>query len=208
MEVVNMPIPLHFSDNTRRSQVRLVMAGYLQSWLRLGTGIRALEEVLDEGQVELELILPRHWGNLEGEDTDSETQRALASIKSHSTVQTYRSLGFEEFQEHLSQADVFVDFAEHTLEREYAMVTRTVTALACGVPAVHPVFTEVSDLIADYDAGWLIDVEDSQSLPQTLRQITEDRNVVDRKKENARRLAQEVIDPKIAVRPLVDLVRT
>lgn len=101
-----------------------------------------------------------------------------------------------------------IDLFQHNLEREYAMVTRSIVALSCGVPVIHPPFTEVSPMIAEYDAGWLVDPEDAAAMEAVLGEITEEPDAVRRKKQNARTLASALIDPAVAVKPLVRILES
>jgi glycosyltransferase involved in cell wall biosynthesis len=115
-------------------------------------------------------------------------------------------MGFGAFREFLSGADVTIDLFRHNLEREYAMVTRSVVSLACGVPVIHPPFTEVSPMISEYDAGWLVDPEDGGAFDTVMEAIASDPGAVHRKKKNARALARAVLDPAVAVEPLVKIL--
>jgi len=115
---------------------------------------------------------------------------------------------FSEFQRFLSTVDVTIDLFRHNLEREYAMVTRSFVPLACGVPVIHPRFTEVSPMIAKYDAGWLVDPLDAGALEAVLGEIVEDPDAVRRKTKNARTLASAVIDPARAVKPLLRIIES
>jgi glycosyltransferase involved in cell wall biosynthesis len=87
------------------------------------------------------------------------------------------------------------------------VVTRSVVALACGVPVVHPPFTEVSPLIAAYDAGWLVDPEDLEAVEAVLAEIIGHPEVVAAKAANARRLWMEALDPRVTTAPLARLAR-
>lgn len=206
LEVVNMCVPLSWDEERRaaKSGVRLAVAGYLQSWSRLGRWVDALEARLDIPGVSLDLLVPRHWGG--GMERDHESAADLERIGRRETVTTHGPMTFSRFQDFLSEVDVTIDLFEHNLEREYAMVTRSVVSLACGVPVVHPPFTEVSEMISGYDAGWLVDPEDEEAVEAVFDEIIENSGEVHRKTQNARTLAREVIDPAEAVRPLVRIV--
>jgi glycosyltransferase involved in cell wall biosynthesis len=117
-------------------------------------------------------------------------------------------MNFSEFLRFLSTIDVTIDLFQHNLEREYAMVTRSVISLACGVPVIHPPFTEVSPMIAEYDAGWLVDPPDTAALEKVISRILDDPELVRRKRENARALASEVLDPAVAVKPLIRILES
>ena len=207
LEVVNMCVPLSLPEHAGRKEagdgVRFAVAGYLQSWSTLGDWVKVLESRLDRPGVELDLLVPWHWSRREHLH---ESKGDLDRIGGHESVTTHGPMTFSDFQNFLSTVDVTIDLFQHNLEREYAMVTRSVVSLAAGVPVIHPPFTEVSRMIAAYDAGWLVDPRDPEALGDVLDKITQSPDLLRRKTENARALAREVIDPVEAVKPLVRIV--
>ena len=206
LEVVNMCAPLAFSGDVRATEVgavRFAVAGYLHSWSTLGSWVGVLERHLGKPGVSLDLMVPWHWSSREYEH---ESRGDLDRLGSNESVTTHGPMAFSEFQKFLSGTDVAIDLFEHNLEREYAMVTRSIIALACGVPVLHPPFTEVSPMIAEYDAGWLVDPADIEALEAVISGIVEDPEGLAKKKQNARALASAVIDPAVAVRPLLRIV--
>ena len=206
LEVVDMCVPLSFSEKDEaRDGVRFAVAGYLQSWARLGGWVKVLEERLDRPGVALDLLTPWHWSRREHVH---ESKGDLDRIGRHPSVTTHGSMTFSEFRTFLSGVDVTVDLFEHNLEREYAMVTRSVVSLAAGVPVIHPPFTEVSNMISTYDAGWLVDPQDTEEVARVLDEIIGDPELLRRKRENARTLARAVIDPAVAVKPLVRILES
>jgi hypothetical protein len=206
VEVVNMCAPVSFSGEAGPvgSGVRFAVAGYLQSWSTLGSWVKVVERQLERPGMRLDLLLPWHWGG--AAERSHESRADLDRIERNSSVTTHGPMTFSEFQAFLSKIDVSIDLFQHNLEREYAMVTRSVISLACGVPVIHPPFTEVSPMIAEYDAGWLIDPPDTKALEDVIGGILDDPDLVRRKKENARALASEVLDPAVAVKPLLRIM--
>ncbi len=205
LEVVNMCVPLlPGGEREGDGGVRLAVAGYLQSWSTLGSWVGALESRLDRPGVSLDLLVPWHWGG--GVGRSHASRGDLDRISNHPSVTTHGTMNFSEFRRFLSGVDVTIDLFEHNLEREYAMVTRSVVSLACGVPVVHPPFTEVSAMISEYDAGWLVDPLDDEAVGAALDEVMGDPGAVRRKRENARALASEVLDPAEAVKPLVKIL--
>jgi glycosyltransferase involved in cell wall biosynthesis len=87
------------------------------------------------------------------------------------------------------------------------MITRAVIALCCGVPVIHPPFTEVSPLVARYDAGWLVDPGDPAALDAVLDEVIAHPKAAEAKAAGARRLWAEVLDPVVATAPLAGMVR-
>jgi glycosyltransferase involved in cell wall biosynthesis len=206
LDVVCMCVPLSWSGELGGAEgVRLAVAGYLQPWSTLGDWVEVLERRLDRPGVRLDFLVPWHWGG--GTRRSYASRGALDRISRHPSVTTHATMTAE-FQRFLSTVDVTIDLFQHNLEREYAMVTRSVVSLACGVPIVHPPFTEVSPMIAEYDAGWLVDPLDSRALGVVLDEIIEDRGAVRRKTKNARTLATDILDPAEAVKPLVKVLET
>jgi glycosyltransferase involved in cell wall biosynthesis len=159
---------------------------------------------LERPGMSLDLLLPWHWGGPAERTHESKTD--LDRLGEHDSVSTHGPMSFSEFQDFLSGVDVSIDLFQHNLEREYAMVTRSVISLAGGVPVIHPPFTEVSPMIAEYDAGWLMDPSDTAALERVISCILDDPDVVRQKKENARALAKEVLDPAVAVKPLLRIM--
>ncbi|QIN84204.1 hypothetical protein GBA63_17260 [Rubrobacter tropicus] len=208
VEVVNMCVPPSFTETERpaNGNVKFAVAGYLQQWSRLGGWVSGLERQLDRPEMSLDLLTPWHWGG--GVGRTHESTGDLDRLAAHPSVTTHPTMSFSAFRDFLSTVDVSIDLFKHNLEREYAMVTRSVVSLAAGVPVIHPPFTEVSPMISAYDAGWLVDPEDSEAVEATIRGILDDPGAVREKRANARRLAVELLDPAVAVRPLVEIVRS
>lgn len=206
VEVVNMCAPVSFSGDAgpMGSGVRFAVAGYLQSWSTLGIWVKVVERQLEHPGMSLDVLLPWHWGG--AAERSHESRADLDRLERNGSVTTHGPMTFSEFQAFLSKIDVSIDLFQHNLEREYAMVTRSVISLACGVPVIHPPFSEVSPMIAEYDAGWLIDPPDTKALEDVISSILDDPDLVRRKKENARALASEVLDPAVAVKPLLRIM--
>ncbi len=206
--VVNMCAPLYLNDRPSDSDVssiRFAVAGYLHSWSTLGSWVKVMERYLDRPEVSLDLMVPWHWSSREYEHKSRDD---LDRLKANKSVTTHGPMRFSDFQKFLSGVDVAIDLFQHNLEREYAMVTRSIIALACGVPVLHPPFTEVSPLIAEYDAGWLVDPEDSKALEALISRIIENPQMLRKKKENTRALASAVVEPEAAVKPLVRIMES
>jgi len=207
-EVVNMCAPLVWSGPPQTGPdsggpVRFAIAGYLHSWSTLGSWVKVMESNLDRSNVSLDLMVPWHWSV---NAYEHKSRSDLDRLAGYESVTTQGPMTFSNFQRFLSGIDVAIDLFQHNLEREYAMVTRSIVALACGVPVLHPPFTEVSPMIAEYDAGWLVDPDDTEALQTVITGIIEDPDALRRKKENARKLAAATIEPEVAVKPLVRMM--
>ena len=204
LEVVLIGVPSPPpADRRSDTGLRFLVAGYLQGWSRPGPWLDRLAARLDPPRVELDLLLPQHWGRRrapEGSDP-------LAAVAARRGVVRHDVMPYEDYLSLVGRASVAVDLFSRTPEREYAVVTRTIVALCCGVPVVHPPFTEVSPLIARYDAGWLVDPEDPAALDAVLDEVIARPEAVAARAANARRLWAEVLDPEVAAAPLARLCR-
>ncbi len=204
--VVPMCVPLgHHRPARTDGPLRLGIAGYIQAWSTANEWVRQLDDVLSQPEVFLDVVRPRHWGGVR--DGDQFSGDGLARLATRANVRLRdRLMTFSEYREFLTGIDLVVDLFDYNLEREYAMVTRAVVALACGLPVVHPPFTEVAPLIDHYEAGWLVDPADPGALRRVLDEVLDDRQLLAARTANAQRLATEVFEPASAVKPLVGLV--
>ena len=199
--IVNMAVPGSDHVGSGGSQVRMGVAGYLQGWSMPGAWMDHLADHLEANpEQSFDVLLPSHWGDEKASLVSDRLDRiaSLGNVRSHSVMR------FHEFQAHLGSLDVVIDLFEHSLEREYAMVTRAVVALACGVPVIHPPFSEVSPFIEEYDAGWLIDAEDGDGFRKLISSITAEEAT--QKSKNAQRLHREVFTPETAAEPLKEII--
>ncbi len=205
LEVVLMGLPGRFAaEQPTGPGVRFLVAGYLQGWSRPGPWLDRLAARLDPPHTTLDLLLPAHWGRRRHDET---AQAQVAALAGRPGVTRHETMLYDDYLDLMGRADVAVDLFERTLEREYAVVTRSVVALCCGVPVIHPPFTEVSPLVAAYDAGWLVDPSDLGALDAVLDEALSRPEVVAAKAANARRLWSEALDPEVATAPLARLAR-
>ncbi|MDP8911937.1 MAG: glycosyltransferase, partial [Actinomycetota bacterium] len=79
--------------------------------------------------------------------------------------------------------------------------------LWCGLPVIYNDYSELSELIAEYDAGWTLEPDDSEAIRRVLAEIFDDRAVVSRKSDNAQRLARERLAWDATITPLDESVR-
>lgn len=204
LEIVNMPMPGHFADRSDNEVPKLGMAGYLQGWSKPASWIRSALRLVDEGKASLEVLAPTHWGQARAELASPELDEVLA----HPGVTVHGAMQFPEYQDFIAGLDVVLDVFDHSLEREYAMVTRSVSALSCGRPIVHPNFTEVSPIVEEFDAGWLLASSDDGEVDGVLREIVDDRDELRRRTQNTRVAWERTFEPGVATAPLDRVIRS
>lgn len=214
MDVVPMPMARNFdaskgsatpdADVRSPGPVRMVSAGYLQGWSRPGPWYHVVSDMVAQHQAEFHVaVVPR---TVEGDGLDGSVDDM--SHFDHPAVVTHDGMLYNDYRRFMRSMDVAVDLFAFTLERPYAMVTRTVGAIASGLPVIHVPWTETAAYINEYDAGWLVDPSDSTRLKDVLIEALGDHQRRQEKAANARRLWREVFDPVVATVPLVDQVWT
>jgi hypothetical protein len=199
-EHVGMCLPAGFTgpaSEPGRGPTRFAIAGYLQGWSVPGPWLRGLRPHLEAGTCTVDAMLPEHWGGASGFANPE-----LQALVETGAVSLHASMTFAEFRRFLDARDVVLDLFERTRERELAVVTRTIVALCGGKPVVHPPFTEVSPLIEEFSAGWLVDPGDEQAVARTLAEIVGNPGAVAARAEGARALWAAQLDPAVAVRGL------
>lgn len=212
MDVVPMPMACNFDDGAEAAlgdaadqdirPIQVVSAGYLQGWSRPGPWYQVVADVVGQHNGEFHVaVVPR---TNDGDGLDGSTDD-LGHFD-HPAVVTHQGMLYDDYRRFMRSKDMAVDLFAYTIERPYAMVTRTVGALASGLPVVHVPWTETAAYIKEYDAGWLVDPGNSTRLENVLVEALGDHDCRRQKALNARRLWREVFDPVVATEPLVDQV--
>jgi hypothetical protein len=192
-EHVGMCLPSAFEDHPEAAgdgPVRFAIAGYLQGWSVPGPWLRGLRPHLAAGDCTVDAMLPEHWGGASGFANPE-----LTALVDTGAVRLHDAMTFSEFRRFIGVRDVVLDLFDRTRERELAVVTRTIVALCCGKPVVHPPFTEVSPLIEEFSAGWLVDPTDERAVAEILAQIVADPELVAERARGARALWAARLDP-------------
>jgi GT2 family glycosyltransferase len=108
---------------------------------------------------------------------------------------------------HYATAHVAVDVMKRNPERELAFTTRTVEYLWCGVPVIYHDYAELSAYIQEYEAGWLVNPEDTAALINTIRHIMDHPDEVAARSRNAQRLVRDRLTWDKAITRLDGFVR-
>jgi len=131
--------------------------------------------------------------------------KALAANSNRIDVGGY--LSREQLLEVYSRTDVALELMNYNLERELAFTTRTIEYLWCGLPVIYNNYSEISDHIAEYDAGWTLAPGDETQLSQTLDEIFSNRELLAAKSANAQRLVRDRFSWDKTILPLVQFLQ-
>jgi len=102
----------------------------------------------------------------------------------------------------LESAHIGLELAQSNIERKYSQSFRSLEFLRHGLPLICNDYLPIASLIKDYKAGWTVKGPDE--LPDLLREIMLQPEEWKARSDNALRLVEEVLNPTIAARPLLD----
>jgi hypothetical protein len=88
------------------------------------------------------------------------------------------------------------------------MVTRTLVAVACGLPVIHVPFTESGLLVERYSAGWLVDGDDGEGVAHAIDTAINEPGALEQRRRGAAALGQDVLSPAMATEPLHHLIES
>jgi glycosyltransferase involved in cell wall biosynthesis len=200
--VVNMPLSRTSPEAPDHGPLHVIVSGYIQPWSQPGPWAEAVLPLLREGKVVLHLLIANHWGGNGALRELPDMFRSLASVPG---VRRHGLMEFRDFRKLLSRCHVNLDVFARNPERELAFVTRSAVALSCGVPVVHVPFTEVSELVREHDAGWLVEDQDVDGIHAVLRDAADRPELLHQKRAGAAAVAAR-LEPREAVAPLADLL--
>ena len=205
MEIHYMPVamppelPAHAPDLEHRS---VIFAGGFYPWLNPMPALRALAEDLRRvGRGRLDIYGGSHETNPNEKREFDEFRKDLSAnpfVKFHGFVSR------EELLASYRTGFVAFELMPHNVERELAFTTRTVEFLWAGLPVIYNDYAELSELIGQYNAGWLVPPTDFEALSEVVHHIQNDSDDVLKASENAQRLVRENLVYDRVIGPLAD----
>ncbi|MDQ7784052.1 MAG: glycosyltransferase family 4 protein [Desulfomonilaceae bacterium] len=195
-------LPDHQPDLDRRS---IVFSGGFYPWLNPIPGLQALaEELLNNGKGHLDIYGGSH-------ETNPEDKRGFETFRNEMSrnpcVTFHGFVSREEVLERYRTAYAAFELMPRCAERELAFTTRTVEFLWAGLPVIYNDYAELSELIREYDAGWLVPPGDRRALSEVVARIEDDAEEVARASENARRLVRENLVYDRVIEPLAEFCK-
>ena len=131
-----------------------------------------------------------HFEALERELERSSRVHRMGLVSHDELIETYR------------RAHVALDVMARNPERELAFTTRTVEYLWCGLPVIYHDYAELSGLIREYQAGWVVNPADEAQIRAAVEEALDCPEEVRRRGENAQRLVRERLTWDRTIEPL------
>jgi len=138
----------------------------------------------------------------EGDVSQGKFSEIIDKIRKNPRVEFYGIMPFNEFVDKLKVASVSVDLMKRNYERELAFTSRTVVNMWCGLPVIYNDYSELSRYIKEYDAGWILDPNDSNSFRKTVMEIIDNYEMVKGKSKNAQSLVIEKFNWNQTIAPI------
>lgn len=178
--------PLRSKVNSK--EMRFLFAGIFLPWQDPSVSLKAIVAQLDqENQGELRLIGGTHPTY---PVPNGVYESLFETIEKSNRVSRSELLPIEELNREMLEADVAVDLMAWNLERELAVTIRTTTYLWSGLPVIYNDFSDLSELIQKYNAGWTINPTDDKAIRKLVSEIISNPSEVKKKSENAFELAR------------------
>ena len=212
-KIVQIPMPLDpklpertFKNLADNSYPRFIFGGVFLPWQDPSWGLKQLIRELDVRQTgSLSLIGGKHPHY----NIDTRTYDELFSeLSQHPRVKAQPMLPYGSFVSQLQAADVALDLMGWNLERELAIPIRSSTYLWAGLPLIFNDYSDISQLLREYDAGWCISPGDESAFKEVIEEIYSNPELVKQKSQNAQALARAEFSWDKAAKPLLEILKS
>lgn len=133
-------------------------------------------------------------------------QEVAAVMQASSHVTVSPPVARDTLIEHYQRASVAWDLMRYNVERGMAFTSRTAEYLWTGLPVVYNDSGELSEYIADFDAGWVVNPDDKAAIEAVIAQIFAEPGEIARRGRNAQALAQKHLNWETSITPLHEYV--
>jgi GT2 family glycosyltransferase len=203
--VIPVSMPPELPERSPREELTFVYGGIFLPWQDPSLGLSILVEELErrnQGQLRFfggrHMVYPVDPGIFE---------ELVAQLRKSPRVVIAGTLSHEELIEEYRRAHVAFDLMKRNPERELAFTTRTVEYMWCGLPVIYNNYSELSEYIREYDAGWTVDPEDRESIRAVIEEIFAYPDRVAERGRNAQRLVRERLNWNLTIQPMEYFVR-
>jgi hypothetical protein len=166
-------------------------------------GLITLAEELDRRQAGQLLVFGDRHPAFHGGTTEELMKRLGRSPR----VVQAGQVAHDQLVDAYTRAHVAIDLMKGNAERELAFTTRTAEYLWCGLPVIYNDYAELAEHIREYQAGWTVDPEDTESIREVIDSIFERPESVEERSRNAQRLVRDRLTWDHTIAPVDRFVR-
>lgn len=196
------PMPSAAIDAPQNDEPSILFAGVALPWQDPLVPLQATLATLERreaGYLDLYLYAhPEHSRGVRWLDWVREQARLRPRLRLHEE----RLRPYAELLAIYRGADLAFDLFARNPERELAFNTRTVDYLGCGLPPLYSDYAELAGPIGRYDAGIIVDPSDAEAVTQAVSATLDDPANLARRRDNARRLVDDLLTWDRTVAPL------
>ena len=172
-----------------RSELRFITAGMFYPWQDPFEALREVLSVLESNKKgSLYIFTGEHPTWL---DIHSRLIDPISRLWESDRLKVKGLLPFDKLIQQWGKCSCAVDVMKPNLERFLASPMRTTTYLWLGIPVIISDFYWISQLVKDYEAGWLIDPSKKDDLNNVVQQVLDDPSQLRARAANAQRLVAE-----------------
>lgn len=210
IEVVPFSLAPEIPVKRPQEGLQVVMAGYDWPWLQGVNSVKAVADGLGQKEncyLHLFTAKPDYNDVLEHEDSSGDASGQLHAMR-HARVIHHDAVCFDSLVETLAQSSLALDVWQKNPERELAFSSRTVAYLWAGLPVITGNYGELSQLIDEYQAGWLVNPENPAEIKEIVGSLMEHPATILEYQKNARRLFSDRFSREKTIKPVDDFCRT
>ncbi len=180
----------------------LVSGGVHWPWRKSEAYWQAIQDMKDDPESEApRLVLfggPYRW--------QEDATRFSGADQPPTDYQTQGLTPYSHFSRFLLEsAHIGLEVAQSNIERKYSQSFRSLEFLRHGLPLICNDYLPIAELVKQYEAGWT--VKGPEDIAGLLREIMQQPDEWKTRSENAVRLVEEVLNPDIAAKPLLDWLK-
>lgn len=187
----------------------LVGGGVSWPWRQSGEYWQTIQSMKEEPTSDLRLVLfgGQYRWHQQGVEASGPDSKVVPSAEPNIGTETYPPTQGLEPYSHFSHflrtsAHIGLEVAQRNIERLHSQSFRSLEFLRHGLPLVCNEYLPIASLIKQYNAGWTIN--GPEELRELLEEIMSQPDEWRARSANALRLVEEVLNPDVAAKPLLD----
>ena len=172
-----------------RQEISFISAGMFYPWQDPFDALQEVLSALDVEQAgELAIFTGKHptWTDIHSRLIDPKSR-----LGDSQRLKIRGLLAFDEIVHEWGKYSCAIDVMKPNLERKLANPMRTTTYLWLGIPVIISDFYWVSELVREYEAGWLVDPSEEGAVHRITLDVLRNPGVLRERSANAQRLVAE-----------------
>jgi len=187
------------------SELCFVSGGVSWPWRKTDDWFDRIVESLNHYGVKRGKLVLFQGRYIYSEDPDGKVSSPGQENGVNAVREIHPLLPYNEMRRFLAgSAHIGIELADHNVEREFSQSFRAAEFLRAGLPVICNDYLEISRLIREYDAGWVI--SSPAELKGLIKSILDDSDVLKTKSANALRLCDEKLNYLRNIKPVLDFI--